>query len=154
MTREQNIAEPKKMNHLDILAIIPHRYPFLLLDGILESDGSQYAIGYKNVTLNEACVYGSSPAKPRFPETLITEAMAQVGVAAVLNDPENRGKLMLFAAADNLRFHKKVYPGDQLVSRVDKVFMKSGLGKMKAKAMVNGELVAEGEFTFALTKKI
>lgn len=140
------------MTHQEILATIPHRYPFLLIDGMLECDGDLYAIGFKNITSNEPSIYGCSPKNPRFPESLITECMAQVGAAAVLNHPENQGKIMLFAAVDNLRFYKKVFPGDRLISRVDRIFMKSNLGKMKAVAHVNDELVAEGEFSYALTK--
>lgn len=137
----------------EILRAIPHRYPFILVDGILESDKINYAIGYKNISLNDPYVYGCNPDKPRFPESLITECMCQVGAASILNIPENYGKIMLFAAIDNLRFYHPVFPGDRLISRVDKVYLKGNMGKMKATGFVNERLVAEGEFSYALTEK-
>lgn len=129
---------------------IPHRYPFLFVDRMVEMDQSEYAIGYKNVSWNDFYVYGCSSEKPRFPETLVAESMCQVGVAAVLSTPENRGKMMLFAAIDNLCFYRSVYPGDQLISHVRKIYLKGTLGKMKATAYVENQLVAEGEFTYSI----
>lgn len=141
------------MNYKQILEAIPHRYPFIFVDGILECDYQSSAKGYKNVTLSEPYVYGLKSDEPRFPPALITESMAQVGAVAILSIPENAGKIMLFAAVDNLRFYRPVYPGDQLVSEVRRVFTKTNLGKMKATAHVGDQLVAEGEFTYALVVK-
>jgi len=129
---------------------IPHRYPFLFVDGILNCDENGYVVGFKNVTLNEPYVYATSRDNPRLPESLVTECMAQVGAAAILSLPENAGKIMLFAALENLRFHRRVHPGEQLVSRVKPLFTKGKLGKMQARSSVSDELVAEGEFTYAL----
>ncbi len=145
--------EKNAIGHQGILNAIPHRYPFLFVDGILDHDDVNYIVGFKNVSFSEQYVYGCSPDKPRFPESLITECMAQVGAVLVLQNPEHHGKIMLFAAIDHLRFHRAVYPGEQLVSRVERMYIKGTLGKMKAMAHVDGELVAEGEFSYALAER-
>ena len=150
------MEQPKEgaMNAQQLLEILPHRYPFIFVDGILEREGLNYAVGFKNVSLNEPYVYGKSTANPRLPESLIAECMAQVGAAALLSFPEHKGKIMLFAAIDKLRFYRAVYPGECLISRVQRVYQKGSLGKMKAIASVNGNLVAEGELSFALSDPI
>ena len=143
-----------KMNHQDILQIIPHRYPFLFIDGVLECDEKSFIIGYKNVTLNEPYVYLDSRENPRLPESLIVECMAQVGAVAILSRPENQSRIMLFAAVEDLQFHSPVYPGAQLISHVQPVFLKGTLGKMKGVAYVLNQIVAEGFFTYALTDRV
>lgn len=143
-----------KMNHQEILQIIPHRYPFLFVDGILECDENSYMVGYKNVTLNEPYIYLDSKDSPRLPESLIVECMAQVGAVAILSRPENHTKIMLFAAVEDLQIHSAVYPGAQLISHVRPVFLKGTLGKMKATAYVSNQIVAEGFFTYALADRV
>lgn len=145
------MSEPK-INHHQILKIIPHRYPFLFIDGILESDENS-VVGYKNITLSEPSVYWYSAEKPRLPQVIVAECMAQTGAVGILNLPVNRNKLILFAAVKNLRFHHAVYPGDRLVCRIEPVFMKTNLGRMRAQAHVLNQLIAEGEFTYAIAKK-
>lgn len=139
------------MDFRQILSAIPHRHPFLFVDAVIQCADTDYVEGYKNITLSEDWVYPLDQAEsPRFPESLVTEAMAQVGAVAILSCGENKGKIMLFAAVENLRFYHPVFPGDRLVSRVRRVFTKATLGKMKATASVGDRLVAEGEFTYAL----
>jgi 3-hydroxyacyl-[acyl-carrier-protein] dehydratase len=134
----------------DIQQIIPHRWPFLLVDRILELEPGQGAIGVKNVTAAEPCFQGHFPDYPIFPGVLIVEAMAQVGAVAVLSVPENKGRVVLFAGIDGLRFRRPVFPGDTLRLEVSFTKMRGSIGKGTAKATVEGTTVAEGELTFAI----
>ncbi len=130
--------------------IIPHRYPFLLVDTILEIQEGTKAVGIKNVTINEPFFQGHFPGNPIMPGVLIVEAMAQVGAVAVLTKEEYRNKLAVFAGIDNMRMRRQVVPGDQLVMEVEMITMKRGIGKAKAQATVNGEIAASGQLMFAL----
>jgi 3-hydroxyacyl-[acyl-carrier-protein] dehydratase len=133
-----------------IKEIIPHRYPFLLVDRILEIEEGQKAIGIKNVTANEEFFNGHFPDYPVMPGVLIVEALAQVGAVAMLIKEENRGRLAFFAGIDNCRFKRQVRPGDQLRLEVEIIRIKGPIGKGKGIATVDGELVCETEITFAL----
>jgi 3-hydroxyacyl-[acyl-carrier-protein] dehydratase len=135
----------------DIQQIIPHRWPFLLIDRIVELWPGEGAVGIKNVTSTEFCFQGHFPDYPIFPGVLIVEAMAQVGAVAVLTVPENKGKIVLFAGIDRLRFRKPVFPGDTLRLEVKFTKMRGSIGKGTAKATVEDKTVAEGELTFAIT---
>ncbi|EZP75278.1 (3R)-hydroxymyristoyl-ACP dehydratase [Parageobacillus genomosp. 1] len=136
-----------------IQAIIPHRYPFLLVDRILEIEEGKRAVGIKNVSANEAFFAGHFPEYPVMPGVLIVEALAQVGAVAMLKKEENRGRLAFFTGIDNCRFKKQVKPGDQLRLEVEIIRAKGPIGKGKGVATVDGELVCETEIMFALGDK-
>ncbi|MBY6037303.1 3-hydroxyacyl-ACP dehydratase FabZ [Fictibacillus nanhaiensis] len=137
----------------EIKEIIPHRYPFLLVDRILEVDEGQRAVGIKNVTANEEFFNGHFPEYPVMPGVLIVEALAQVGAVAMLKKEENRGRLAFFAGIDNCRFKKQVVPGDQLRLEVEMTRVRGSIGKGKGIATVDGQVACEVEITFALGDK-
>jgi 3-hydroxyacyl-[acyl-carrier-protein] dehydratase len=141
---------PHMLNIQEIMAIIPHRYPFLLIDRILELEPGQRAVGEKLVTINEPFFQGHFPAHPIMPGVLIVEALAQTGAVAALSLPENRGKIAFFAGIDGVRFRKPVYPGDTLRLEVRFDKMRRGIGKGTGVATVDGQVVCEGELMFAL----
>jgi 3-hydroxyacyl-[acyl-carrier-protein] dehydratase len=138
------------LNTEEIKDIIPHRYPFLLVDKIVEMDEAKRAVGIKNVTINEPFFQGHFPAYPVMPGVLIVEAMAQVGAIAVLSIEENKGKIGFLAGLDKCRFKRQVKPGDQLRLEVEIIRMKGPIGKGKGRATVDGELACEAEITFAI----
>ncbi|MBM4761505.1 3-hydroxyacyl-ACP dehydratase FabZ [Bacillus sp. B15-48] len=134
----------------EIKEIIPHRYPFLLIDKILEVEEGKRAVGIKNVTANEEFFTGHFPDYPVMPGVLIVEALAQVGAVAMLKPEENRGKLAFFAGIDNCRFKRQVKPGDQLRLEVEMTKVRGPMGKGKAVATVDGEIACETEIMFAM----
>ncbi len=134
----------------EIQRIIPHRYPFLLVDRILELEEGKRAVGVKNVTAGDFFFHGHFPGRPLMPGVLIIEALAQVGAVALLSRPEHAGKLALFAGIDNARFRHQVLPGDQLRLEVEIVKQKRSIWKGLGKAFVGERLVAEAELMFAL----
>jgi 3-hydroxyacyl-[acyl-carrier-protein] dehydratase len=136
-----------------IKEIIPHRYPFLLVDRILEVEEGKKAAGLKNVSANEEFFNGHFPDYPVMPGVLIVEALAQVGAVAMLKKEENQGRLAFFAGIDNCRFKKQVRPGDQLRLEVEIVRARGSIGKGKGIATVDGELVCETDIMFALGDK-
>jgi 3-hydroxyacyl-[acyl-carrier-protein] dehydratase len=138
------------LNNIDIQNIIPHRYPFLLVDKIVEIEYGKRAIGIKNVTVNEPFFQGHFPGNPIMPGVLIVEAMAQVGAVSILGMEQNKGKLAVFAGIDNMRFKRQVVPGDTLRMEVEMLVFKRGIGKAKAVAYVGDELAASGELMFAI----
>ena len=133
----------------EIMEIIPHRPPFLLVDRILELD-EQHAVGVKQVSMNEPFFAGHFPGSPIMPGVLQVEALAQVGAVALLHQPAYRGKLALFARIDNVRFRKPVTPGDTLRLEVQLVELRGRLGKGHGVATVEGQVVTDGDFTFMI----
>ncbi|WP_066633873.1 3-hydroxyacyl-ACP dehydratase FabZ [Desulfolucanica intricata] len=136
----------------EIQKILPHRYPFLLVDRIEELEEGKRVVGYKNVTVNEPFFQGHFPGFPVMPGVLIIEAMAQVGATAVLSKPEYAGKIALFAGIDKARFRRQVVPGDQLRIVVEVTKLRGPVGKSKAVAYVGENVAAEAELMFAVSK--
>ena len=134
----------------DIRRLIPHRYPILLVDRIVELEPGQRAVGIKNVTANEWFFEGHFPDQPIMPGILIIEALAQTGAVAALSADEFRGKLGLFAGIDGVRFRRQVIPGDQLRLEVTMDRLRRGIGRASAVATVNDGVAAQGQLTFAL----
>ncbi|KKB74475.1 MULTISPECIES: 3-hydroxyacyl-ACP dehydratase FabZ [Bacillus] len=133
--------------------IIPHRYPFLLIDRVTEVEEGKRAAGYKNVTANEEFFNGHFPNYPVMPGVLIVEALAQMGAVALLMKEENRGRLAFFAGIDSCRFKKQVKPGDQLHLELEVIRFRGSIGKGKGVATVDGEIVCEAELMFSLGEK-
>lgn len=136
----------------EIKKIIPHRYPFLLVDRIIELEEGKKVTGIKNVTMNEPFFQGHFPDYPVMPGVLIIEAMAQVGAVAILKLPQFEGKIALFAGIDNARFRRQVFPGDQLRIEVEIIKLRGAIGKSQAKAFVGDQLAVEAELMFAIGK--
>jgi len=149
-------ALPMEMDIDAIMKLLPHRYPFLLVDRVLEIEQGKYAIGLKNVTINDNFFPGHFPQRPIMPGVLMVEAMAQVG-GLIMLDPEASGEggtqqEFFFAGIDGVKFRRPVVPGDQLVMRVDltKMNKRFGIAKMKGQCFVGEELACEAELTLAL----
>lgn len=139
------------LNTKQIMEIIPHRYPFLLIDTVEKLEEGVSAVAKKCVTMNEPFFTGHFPGEPIMPGVLIIEALAQTGAVAMLSRPENMGKLALFGGIKNARFKGKVVPGDVLMLETVITKTKGPVGNGIGKAYVDGKLVAEGEITFMLT---
>lgn len=145
-----NQGEKTSMDIEQIKETIPHRYPFLLVDKILEVEEGKRVVGQKNVTINEPFFQGHFPDYPVMPGVLIVEALAQVGAIAVLGMEENEGKLGFLAGIDRCRFKRQVKPGDQLTLEVEITRMRGPIGKGKGIATVDGEIACEAEIMFAI----
>ena len=138
----------------DIKKVLPHRYPFLMVDRITEMDFEQRLfVGYKNVTGNEEFFLGHFPGHPVMPGVLIFEAMAQVGAVGLLSMPANKDKIVYFMAIDEVKFRRPVTPGDRLVMKTKIVRMRSNAGICHSQSFVDDELVAEGQAKFSLLKQ-
>jgi len=140
------------LNSDQIAEILPHRYPFALVDRITDGEAGVWAKGIKCVTVNEPFFQGHFPQKHVMPGVLLLEAMAQVGAVAALSLEENRGKLALFGGVKNARFRRQVVPGDVLELECRMVKRRGPVGVAAAKATVEGRTAAEAELTFALTE--
>lgn len=151
-TDETSTSETKTIFTIEeIHKLLPHRYPFALVDRIIDYVPGKRAVGIKNVTFNEPQFQGHFPGQPIMPGVLIVEAMAQVGGIVLTQLPELEGGLFLFAGIDKVRFRRQVVPGDQLVMTVELLWVKQRrFGKMQARAEVDGQLAAEGELMFSL----
>ena len=136
----------------EIMEIIPHRQPFMLLDTIEELEPGVRALARKCVSYNEPYFAGHFPEEPVMPGVLIVEALAQVGAVAILSLPENKGKTAYFGAINSAKFKGKVVPGDVLLLETEIIKSKGPIGVGSAKATVDGKVVAQAELTFALGK--
>ncbi len=137
------------LNSNDIQKIIPHRYPFLLVDKVVEMD-EKSIVAIKNVSANEMFFMGHFPQKHVMPGVLIMEALAQAGAIVLLSKPEFKGKIAYFAGLDKVKFREQVLPGDTLVLKVELEKIKGVLGIASAKAYVEDKLVASGTLKFAV----
>jgi 3-hydroxyacyl-[acyl-carrier-protein] dehydratase len=135
-----------------IMRIIPHRYPFLLIDRVIELEPGKRVVAIKNVTTNEPQFTGHFPGRPIMPGVLMVEALAQAGAVAVLSLPEYHGKLALFAGIDNCRFRRTVLPGDQLVLKVELEKLRGMFGRARAVASVDGEIAVEATISFVIPR--
>lgn len=138
------------MDVRQIKQIIPHRYPFLLVDKIIEIEEGKRVVGIKNVTVNEPFFQGHFPEYPVMPGVLILEALAQTGAIAVLGQEETKGKIGFLAGVDKCRFKQQVKPGDQLRLEIEIIRMKGSIGKGKGVATVDGKVACEAEIMFAI----
>ncbi|MCL5735475.1 MAG: 3-hydroxyacyl-ACP dehydratase FabZ [Actinobacteria bacterium] len=141
------------LDRSQIEAIIPHRDPFLLLDRVLEMVPGEYAIAEKDIAVDLDVFRGHFPDYPIFPGVLQLEALAQTGAVALLSEPENKGKVVLFAGADNVRWKKPVVPGDVLRLETRMGETRGPIGKGEAKAYVGSTLVCSGTLTFAVVER-
>ena len=155
MAEPRTVREtPNALTSEQIAAILPHRYPFALVDRILDYEPGQWAIGRKCVSRNEEFFCGHFPGQPVMPGVLILEALAQTGAVAALSLPENKGKLALFGGIKNARFRRQVTPGDVLELECTILKQKGPVAVAEAKATVGGQLAVSAELTFALAKDL
>lgn len=141
----------KDLDIKEIQKIIPHRYPFLLIDKIEKLDEGISAVGYKNVSMNEYFFQGHFPTEPIMPGVLIIEALAQVGAVVILSKPENAGKIAYFGGINKAKFRRKVIPGDTLRLEVEITKTKGNVGIGMAIAYIDTNVVAQAELIFAIS---
>lgn len=134
----------------DIKRILPHRYPFLLVDRILELDPDRRVVGLKNVSSNERYFIAGPGGVPVLPASILTEAMAQAGAVLILSKPENRSRLIYFMGIDRVRYRRPVRAGDTVLLEGEVLRLRSKMGSLRGVARVDGAVVCEGQMTFAL----
>jgi 3-hydroxyacyl-[acyl-carrier-protein] dehydratase len=133
-----------------IKTMLPHRYPFLLVDRVLEYTPKQRIVALKNVTVNEDFFNGHFPAKPVMPGVLIIESMAQTAGLIMLSEEEHKGKIPYFTGIDKARFRKTIVPGDQIIIEVNVIRLKGNVGRVKAVARVDDQIATEAELMFVM----
>lgn len=134
-----------------ISELLPHRYPFLLVDRVLELIPGEYCRAVKNVSVNEEYFVGHFPGQPTMPGVLILEAMAQAGALIIVSTEEHAGKIPYLAGADKVRYKRMVVPGDVLTMEIKLLWHRRGFGRITCRATVEGDMVAEAEISYALT---
>lgn len=137
----------------DIKAILPHRYPFLLVDRILEIEEDRRVLGVKNVASDERYFIAGPGGRPVLPASILTEAMAQAGAVLILSKPENRSRLIYFMGIDRVRYRRPVVAGDTVLLEATVVRLRARMGSLQGVARVDGKVVCEGQMTFALGEK-
>ena len=140
----------KQLNIMQIQELIPHRHPFLLIDGIEDYEPGEYAVGYKCVSFREEFFQGHFPQEPVMPGVLTVEALAQTGAVAILSKEENKGKIAYFGGIQKCRFKGKVVPGDKVRLETRIIRQKGPLGVGEAVASVDGKVVVSAELTFVV----
>ena len=154
MTDTPQAPQPDTMtlplDYAAIERILPHRYPFLLVDRVTEFERDRRIVGVKNVSLNERYLAHPGGHRPVLPPTILTEAVAQVGAILILSKPENREKLIFFMGIERVRFRRPVHPGDVVIIEATVKRLRSRMGVLRGVARVNGEVVVQGTMTFAL----
>lgn len=150
---EENSVSFTPIGIREIMDLIPHRYPFILVDRVTEHAVGKYIKGYKNVTINEPFFQGHFPGDPIMPGVLQLEAMAQLGGVMMMSSDMAHGKLMVFAGMDNVRFRRMVTPGDRLDMEVEMTRFRPPIGKSHCKAYVNGELAVEADMVFSMVER-
>ena len=150
--KSEHVFEGQELDINEIMRVLPHRYPFLLVDRVISLEEGKRAVGIKNVTINDNFFTGHFPNRPVMPGVLIIEAMAQVGGVLMLSQAKNFGKIAYFIAANNIKFRKPVLPGDQLVLEVEVIKVRSKTGQVHTQAKVDDRLVAEADLMFSLAE--
>ena len=145
-------AQPTVLDSVEIMKIIPHRFPFLLVDRIVELVAGERATGIKSVSIGEPYFAGHFPDYPVMPGVLIVEALAQVGAVAILSLDDYKGKIAFFAGIENVRFKRQVKPGDTLRLEVTMGQIRRGIGTGSGVATVDGEVACKGDFMFAIPR--
>jgi beta-hydroxyacyl-ACP dehydratase FabZ len=148
---EGRLRRPSGLDHAQIRRILPHRYPFLMVDRVVEIDGFRRAVGVKNVTLNEPFFQGHYPDQPIMPGVMIVEALAQLGGLLLLRKLELTGRLPVLMSIDRVKFRRAVVPGDQIRLEAETLRWAAGHGRVQGRATVGGALVAEARLNFAVT---
>lgn len=141
------------LDHAAIERILPHRFPFLLVDRIVEFEVDKRIVGIKNVSFDEKYLSFGAGSRPVMPPTILTEAIAQVGAIMILAKPENQGRLPFFAGIERVRFRRPVHPGDVVTIEAEVLRLRSRMGRLKGSARVDGQLVVQGTMTFALSQE-
>ena len=138
------------LDYAAIERILPHRYPFLLVDRVIELEVDKRIVGIKNVSLSERYLSPAKDGPPVLPQSILTEAVAQVGAIMILAKPENREKLPYFMGIQKVRYRRAVHPGDVVVIEATVLRLRSRMGLLRGVARVDGQIVLEGTMTFAL----
>ncbi|NCC97460.1 MAG: 3-hydroxyacyl-ACP dehydratase FabZ [Synergistales bacterium] len=136
-----------------VMEFLPHRYPFLLVDRILEADGNR-VVGLKNVTINEPFFMGHFPGEPVMPGVLIVEAMGQAGAVVLLSRPDFKGKVIYLTSVEKARFRRPVRPGDQMITTAELTKLRGKVGKVRTVARVGDDVVAEADLGFVVDDRL